>query len=212
MTSIWLSPRLPADRSAIAASLGPGVEISSAEFPPAGTSVAVATVYERPLLDRLAAVPGAGSAAASQASGHRDPARPALPSGPSTVVEAADVGEVTAAIQDSLARTPAAWPAVDAARGPGRRPVGCRTAAESPTGELGAAGGPGRRCRSGAGATRPSRRHWIASGGIVGAAALAAVLVLATQGGASGTSNAGFRGPAGAPAATDSAASRAVSR
>jgi hypothetical protein len=195
MTSIWLSPRLPADRSAIAASLGPGVEISSAEFPPAGTSVAVATVYERPLLDRLAAVPGAGALLLLKPPGTATPLDLPFTSGPSSVVEAADVSEVTAAIQESLARTPAVWPAVDAAAvdGPSEwlqdRP-------ESPTGELGApelltAG-------AGAGSSRPSRRHWIASGGIVGAAALAAVLVLATQGGASGTSNTGFRGPGGA--------------
>jgi hypothetical protein len=195
MTSIWLSPRLPADRSAIAASLGPGVEVSSAEFPPAGTSLAVATVYERALLDRLAAIPGAGALLLLKPPGTATPLDLPFTSGPSTVVEAADVSEVTAAIQDSLARTSAVWPAVDAAA-IGRPSGWLQDRPESPTGEV---GGPELlTAGAGAGSSRPSRRHWIASGGIVGAVALAAVLVLATQGGASGTSNAGFRGPGGA--------------
>lgn len=201
MTLIWLSPRLPADRSAIANGLGPAIEISSAEFPPAGTSVAVATVYERPLLDRLAAVPGAGVLLLLKPPGTATPLDLPFTSGPSSVVEAADVSQVTAAIQDSLTRTSALWPAVDpgAVSGPSGwlqdRPD-IHPGDLSRTGELGAPELVG--AGAAAGPSRPSRRHWIASGGIVGAAALAAVLVLATQGGASGTSNAGFRAPGGA--------------
>ena len=60
MTAIWLSPGLPAPASSVLAGLGPDLELASGPLPPAGVVVAVATVYERALLDQLAARPGAG--------------------------------------------------------------------------------------------------------------------------------------------------------
>ncbi|HSP37940.1 MAG TPA: hypothetical protein VLR26_09310 [Frankiaceae bacterium] len=194
MTLIWLSPGLPADRSSIAASLGPAVEVSSAASPPEGASVAVATVFERSLLDRLAAVPGAGTLLLLKPPGTATPWDLPVLSGPSTVVEAADVNAVVAAVQGQLAGSPAPWPAID--RLGDSAPGGwlLQRPAEAPTGELPSAEPVGL-VTAGAG-SRTSRRNWLASGGIIGVAALAAVVVLATQGGASNASADGRGGPA----------------
>lgn len=194
MTVIWMSPRLPADRSALAASLGPDTEISSAPLPPAGASVAVATVFERPLLEQLAAVPGAGVLLLLKPPGTATPMDLPFTSGPLTVVEAADVAEVATAIRGVLDGPPAPWAGSEA---PAATPSGWLLApVEHPTGELPAAADVAAVSAAG-GRSHSTRRNWLASGGIIAAAALAAVVVLATQGGASGTSQTGFRGPGG---------------
>jgi hypothetical protein len=184
MTLIWLSAGLPASRSAIASTLGPSVEVADGAFPPPGTSVAVATVFEHALLEQLAAVPEAGALLMLKPPGAATP--PDLPtfSGPSSVVEAADMDEVVAAIRNRLQDPPTEWQAVPAAVAGGADsgwPI-----EPAPTGELPSPvdTAPGRRAST--------RRNWLASAGIVGVAALAAILVLATQGGASNTAATGF--------------------
>jgi hypothetical protein len=190
MSLIWLSPRLPADRAALAASLGRDVEISSAPLPPAGTSVAVATVYERPLLEQLASRSGGGALLLLKPPGTATPADfPAAGDRPTRVSEAADVGAAADAIRSALTEATGVWPEPTPDGGAQASSGWLLAGPQNPTGELPAAAVPAPR--------RNSRRAWLASGGIIGTAALAAVLVLATQGGASGTSNTGFRGPGG---------------
>jgi hypothetical protein len=185
-----LSPALPADSSAIAAALGPSTEVSTAPTPPPGASLVVLTVFERDLLDRLAAVPGAGSLLLLKPPGTATPSDLPSSSGPTAVVEAADVADVTAAIRNRLAQPPTPWPsAVALVGGAGAGDWLVAGHDPAPTGELESA-------QSATGARHGARR-WLATGGILGAAALAAVVVLATQGGASDTSATGFGGPGG---------------
>src|SRR4051812_41509239 len=184
MTAIWLSPGLPAPASSVVAGLGPDVELAPGPVPPPGVSVAVATVFERGLLEHLASTSEAGRLVLLKPPGSATPDLPDLP-GPVTVVEAAEVGAVVAALREAVEAPSVPWSASPA--GPGAAsalaPAGWLQQ-PAPTGEL-----PSVAAGSG---TRTSRHNWLASAGIVGVAALAAVVVLATQGGASGTQPQGF--------------------
>ncbi len=171
MTLLWLSPGLPIDRDALAADLGPSVQVATQAFPPPGTSLAVATVFERELLSRLASVPGAGATLLFRPPGTAAPQDLPRSDGPVELSEASDVADVSAAVRRMLDGGTAAWPSAAALVGAG--------------------------VAAGAGAApeqRAAKRRWLASGGVVAAAALAAVVVLATQGGASNTAATGFRG------------------
>ncbi len=185
MTAIWLSPGLPAPASSVVAGLGPGVELASGSVPPPGTAVAVATVFDRLLLEQLAAASAAGRLVLLKPPGSATPDLPNLP-GPVTVVEAADVDAVVSSVREAIEAPTVSWSA------PAAGLEAASAAVPGPWLQEPTSTGPLPSTVPAAAGVRSSRRNWLASGGIVGAAALAAVVVLATQGGASGSQAQGF--------------------